>query len=103
MARKVIPGGFGARRIGDRTPEQLRELSRQFDADVDAIRRAVLRQLGNGTDIGELIYYAFTKAQKQVAEGFNLLDNRPGSWESASLDTMMENVILGIKSEQGES
>jgi hypothetical protein len=99
MARKVIPGGFEARAVNGKTEGYFEKQRKEFDADVDAIRRALLRQLGNGTDIGELIFYAFTEAQKQVAEGFNLLDNRPGSWESASLDTMMDNVLLGLKND----
>ena len=101
--RKSIPGGFEARAINGKTEEYFDKQRKEFTADVDAVRRALLRQLRNGTDIGEFIYYAFKAAQEQVEPGFNLLDNRPGSWEAASLDTMMENVILGIQAERREA
>lgn len=100
---KVVPGFADARLIGNKTSEDLDRERREFAADVDRIRLALLRQLRAGTDIGELIYYAFKEAQEQVIEGCTLLDNRPGSWESGCLDQMMEQVLLGIQSERQDA
>jgi hypothetical protein len=93
MAQKIIPGGFEARAIAGKSPEELETQQQEFDEDLQAIKDAILRQLAAGTDIGELVYLAMVEAQREVAEGYNLLSNRPGSWESAALETLMNNVV----------
>lgn len=92
MTQKIIPGGADGRAIAGKSPEELETRSQEHHEDVEAIKEAILRQFGAGTDIGELIYAAMLEAQREVADGYNLLDNRPGSWESAGLSSLMESV-----------
>ncbi|WP_028264583.1 hypothetical protein [Arthrobacter sp. MA-N2] len=100
MAQKIIPGGFEARAIAGKSPEELETRSQEYHEDVEAIKDAILRQLGAGTDIGELVYAGMLEAQREVAEGYNLLDNRPGSWEAAGLSQLMESVHAQLNTER---
>lgn len=92
MTQKIIPGGHEGRAIAGKSPEELETRSQEYHEDVEAIKDAILRQLAAGTDVGELVYTAMLEAQREVADGYNLLDNRPGSWESAGLSSLMESV-----------
>lgn len=92
MTQKIIPGGTEGRAIAGKSPEELETRSQEYHEDVEAIRDAILRQLGAGTDIGELVYAAMLEAQREVADGYDLLANRPGSWESDGLSSLMESV-----------
>lgn len=92
MTQKIIPGGAEGRATAGKSPEELETRSQEYHEDVEAIKDAILRQFGAGADIGELIYAGMLEAQRQVADGYTLLDNRPGSWESAGLASLMERV-----------
>jgi hypothetical protein len=103
MRKTVTPGGFEARAVGNKTREQL-ELERDtYFRDVGAAKKALLRQLAQGVDIGEFICAVMTAAQREVTPGYSLLDNRPGSWESASLETLMGNVEAALMYERAET
>lgn len=93
MAQRIIPAGFEGRAIAGKSPEELETQQQEFDEDLQGIKDAILRQLAAGTDIGELIYLAMAAAQREVAEGYNLLSNRPGSWEATALEPLMDNVM----------
>ncbi|WP_454813007.1 hypothetical protein [Paenarthrobacter nitroguajacolicus] len=92
MTQKIIPGGAEGRAIARKSPEELETRSQEHHEDVEVIKEAILRQFGAGSDIGELIYTAMLEAQREVANGYDLLDNRQGSWESAGLASLMESV-----------
>jgi hypothetical protein len=100
MEKKVTPGGFEARRLAGKTTEGIKAASERFRVDVEAIAAAVLREFAAGTDIGEVIFYALKVAQIDVAEDFDLLDNRPGSWEAANLQAMMDAVHASIAADR---
>lgn len=100
MAVKIIPGGVEGRAIAGKSPEELETRSQEFHEDVEAIKDAILRQLAAGTDIGELIYNGMLEAQREVAEGYNVLDNRPESWEAAGLEHLMRNVHTQLAAER---
>ena len=99
MTQKIIPGGFEARAVAGKSPEELETQSQEYHEDVDAIKDAILRQLAAGTDIGELIYAGMLEAQREVAEGYDLLENRPGSWEAAALAQLMNSVHTQLETE----
>lgn len=99
MTQKIIPGGHEGRAIAGKSPEELETRSQEYHEDVEAIKEAILRQLGAGTDIGELVYAAMLEAQREVADDYDLLDNRPGSWESAGLASLMESVHAQLNTE----
>lgn len=100
MAVKIIPGGFEGRAIAGKSPEELETRSQEYHEDVEAIKDAILRQLAAGTDIGELIYNGMLEAQREVAEGYNILDNRPESWEAAGLEHLMRSVHTQLAAER---
>lgn len=103
MRKKITPGGFEARAVGNKTREQLELARATYLRDVEAAKKALLRQLADGTDIGEFIYQVMLSAQREVTQGYSLLDNRPGSWESASLDNLMGSVEAELMSERAEA
>lgn len=100
MAQKIIPGGIAGRAVAGKSPEELETLRQEFDEDLTAVKDAILRQFAAGTDVGELVYLAMVEAQREVAEGFNLLDNRPGSWEAAGLSQLMDSVHAQLDAEK---
>ncbi|MDO5867110.1 MULTISPECIES: hypothetical protein [Paenarthrobacter] len=99
MTQKIIPGGAHGRATAGKSPEELETQSQEYHEDVEAIKDAILRQFGAGTDIGELVYTAMVEAQREVADGYTLLDNRPGSWESAGLSSLMDGVQAQLNAE----
>ncbi|ERI35598.1 hypothetical protein M707_20960 [Arthrobacter sp. AK-YN10] len=99
MAQRIIPGGRDALNVAGKSPEEIETYRQELDEDVTAVKDAILRQLGAGTDIGELIYTGMLEAQREVAEGYNLLDNRPGSWEAAGLSQLMDSVRAQLDGE----
>jgi hypothetical protein len=101
--RTVTPGGFEGRARGNKTKEQLQLERDIYLRDVGAAKKALLRQLAAGTDIGEFVYAVMESAQREVTAGYSLLDNRPGSWESASLETLMNNVETALMYERAEN
>lgn len=103
MRKTVTPGGFEARQVGNKTREQLQLRQDTYLRDVAAAKKALLRQLAEGVDIGEFIYHVMLAAQREVTQGYSLLDNRPGSWESSSLDTLMNNVEAELMQERAEA
>lgn len=103
MRKTVTPGGFEARAVGDKTKEQLQARRDTYLRDVGLAKKAMLRQLAEGTDIGEFVYHVMLAAQREVTQGYSLLDNRPGSWESSSLDTLMSNVEVELMQERAEA
>ncbi|AOY74450.1 hypothetical protein ARZXY2_4951 (plasmid) [Arthrobacter sp. ZXY-2] len=100
MAQKIIPGGRAALNVAGKSPEEIETYRQELDEDVTAVKDAILRQLSAGTDIGELVYLAMVEAQREVAKGHDLLDNRPGSWEAAGLEILMRNVRLQLDGEE---
>lgn len=61
-----------------------------FEKSVNEIRRAILREHGNGTDIGELLVAAVTEADRKLNANFrSVTDNRPGSWEAAIVEQLV--------------
>jgi len=69
-----------------------------YEDDVTAVRRALLRQFREGTDVGAFLVDAVVRAQKQLlvpsstSLGWqSLTDNRSGSWEAALLANMIES------------
>jgi hypothetical protein len=103
MRKTVTPGGFEARAVGNKTKDQLQLERESYLRDVGAAKKALLRQLAAGTDIGEFVYHVMLSAQREVTTGYTLLDNRPGSWESSSLDTLMTNVEVALMQERAEA
>ncbi|WAH99774.1 hypothetical protein [Arthrobacter sp. MMS18-M83] len=99
MAQKIIPGGPSALDVAGKSPEEIETYRQEFDEDVTSVKDAILRQLAAGTDIGELIYLAMVDAQREVADGHTLLENRPGSWEASGLSTLMGNVQIELAAE----
>lgn len=103
MTRKTVtPGGFEARAVGDKTREQLQFEREQYLRDVGAAKKALLRQLAGGRDIGEFLCDVMLAAQREVTPGYSLLDNRPGSWESTSLEQLMNYVEAALMQERAE-
>ncbi|MDO5878333.1 hypothetical protein MG599_23995 (plasmid) [Paenarthrobacter sp. SD-1] len=100
MAEKIIPGGHEGRAIAGKSPEELETRSQEYYEDVEAIKDAILRQLSAGTDIGELIHNGMLEAQREVAEGYSVLDNRPGSWEAAGLEHLMRHIHAQLDAEK---
>lgn len=100
MTQKIIPGGFEGRAVAGKSPEELETRSQEYHEDVEAVKDAILRQLAAGTDIGELIYNGMLEAQREVAEGYNVLDNRPGSWEASGLEHLMRNIQTQLAAEK---
>jgi CRISPR/Cas system-associated exonuclease Cas4 (RecB family) len=102
MRKTVTPGGFEARAVGEKTKEQLQVRRDTYLRDVGAAKKALLRQLADGTDIGEFVLEVMLAAQREVTPGYSLLDNRPGSWESSALETLMNNVEAVLMQERAE-
>ncbi len=100
MAEKIIPGGLEGRAIAGKSPEELETSSQEYHEDVEAIKDAILRQLAAGTDVGELIYNGMLEAQREVAQGYDVLDNRPGSWEAAGLEHLMRSIHAQLDAER---
>lgn len=100
MAQKIIPGGIEGRAVAGKSPEELETRQQEFDEDLTTVKDAILRQFGAGTDIGELVYLAMVEAQREVAEDYNLLDNRLGSWEAAGLSQLMASVHAQLDAEK---
>jgi hypothetical protein len=70
-----------------------------YEDDVTAVRRALIRQLREGNDVGAFLVDAVVRAQNQLRDSSpddlffydRLTNNRPGSWEAALLDNMIES------------
>lgn len=77
MAQKIVPGGTAARAIAGRSPQEL-PAQRQRAACND------LRQLGHP---------AMVEARWEGTAGHTLPDNRPGSWEAHSRQSLTRNVL----------
>lgn len=78
MVQRIVPGGTAARAIAGKTPQELAAQRHEFEEDLQAVKAALLRQLAAGIDLGELVYLAMVEAQREVADGHTLLDDRPG-------------------------
>lgn len=77
------------------TPARGMEAIERFNADRDIVRRALIRQLNAGTDVGEFLVAAVVAAERQLDTETQawrtLTGNRPGSWEAALLRQMIES------------
>ena len=57
------------------------------------IRRAIIREFQHNVDVGELLVEAVTAAQRQLDArdmGEYLTQNRPGSWEAALVERLIQ-------------
>jgi hypothetical protein len=74
--------------------EQGQEARERYLADKDIVRRALIRQLNAGTDVGEFLVAAVCAAERQLdteTQAYRTLTgNRPGSWEAALLQRMID-------------
>lgn len=62
-----------------------------FERSVADIQRAILREHRAGVDVGELLVAAVTAADRQLGKNYrSVTDNRPGSWEAALVEQMVE-------------
>lgn len=75
-----------------------------FQKSADEIRRAIIRELKAGVDVGELLVHAVCAAEDQVAAAavagtpmrggryghvYSITANRPGSWEASLVDQII--------------
>lgn len=67
-----------------------------YAKSVHQIRKALLREHKHNVDIGELLVQAVTEAQLELDgrdEGEYLTQNRPGSWEAALVEPLIQREL----------
>lgn len=68
-----------------------------YQRSVKEIRRAILREFQHNIDIGELLVQAVSSAQQKLDARDNgewLTQNRPGSWEAALVEPMIQRELF---------
>lgn len=100
MAVKIVPPGPDRRLLINLTEEQLQSDRADRAADRAAVVAALLRQLRNGTDVGEFLLDCVVETQRQIEPGYTLTDNRPGSWEADMLERFVEQALAQLEREE---
>lgn len=103
MVQKIVPGGTAARAIAGKSPQELAAQRQQYRDDFRAVKAAVFRQRAACTDRGELVYPAVVEGRREVAAGYTVLHNRPGSWQAYGLQVLMGNVLNRLGAEGRDS
>lgn len=99
MAQRIVPGGTAARAITGTTPRELAAQRQQYPEEFGAVKAAVFRRRAACTDRGGLVYLAVVEAGREVAAGYTVLHNRPGSWEAYGLQALRGNVLNRLGAE----
>lgn len=100
MAAKIVPPGPDRRLLVNLTDEQMRSDDADRTADRKRVVAALLRQLRNGADVGEFLLDCVTEAQRRIEPGYELTDNRPGSWEADLLNGFVQHALAQLEREE---
>jgi hypothetical protein len=103
---KILPGGtepYAAARVADRLAEEVAELAAMIralpgsPAEMTGHDRALLAALRTahaaGEDIAETIARALARLAAELGGTYQVLANRPGSWEAAHVAELMRGTV----------
>lgn len=99
MDSQIVPPHDDERLLANLTPGTIARRRAEAEVDRAAVVDALLRQLQNGTDVGAFLLTCVTDAQRQIARGYTLTANRPGSWEAALLDGFIDAALTDLDQE----